>query len=206
MVFYFQSASDEKAVIYMGKDKFENEELLKHAFPKDIWFHVDDLSSAHLYLRGDYDPTAIPPDLLEDICQLTKHNSIQGSKLQSCTICYTLATNLKKNGEMDVGQVGFKNPKLVRREKISKDKFIVNRLNKTKREEYPDLQNMLLEHQKSKRRQERDANPKFEKSVQKEEVKVVKATGYEEIHKEENMYSNKGLAPKSDSDFDDDFM
>jgi len=35
----------------MGKDKFENEELLKYGFPEDIWFHVDNFSSAHVYLR-----------------------------------------------------------------------------------------------------------------------------------------------------------
>ena len=39
-------------VIYMGKDKFENEDLMKYAWPDtDIWFHVADLSSAHVYLR-----------------------------------------------------------------------------------------------------------------------------------------------------------
>ena len=35
----------------MGRDKFENEELIKHMWPEDVWFHVDDLSSAHVYLR-----------------------------------------------------------------------------------------------------------------------------------------------------------
>jgi hypothetical protein len=38
-------------VIYMGKDKMENEKLLKYGWPEDVWFHVDDLSSAHVYLR-----------------------------------------------------------------------------------------------------------------------------------------------------------
>lgn len=37
--------------VYMGRDKFENEELIKHMWPEDVWFHVDDLSSAHVYLR-----------------------------------------------------------------------------------------------------------------------------------------------------------
>lgn len=37
--------------MYMGRDKYENEELLKYAWDCDIWFHVDDLSSAHVYLR-----------------------------------------------------------------------------------------------------------------------------------------------------------
>ena len=36
----------------MGKDKYENEELIKFAWHDvDIWFHVEDLSSAHVYLR-----------------------------------------------------------------------------------------------------------------------------------------------------------
>ena len=50
MVFFFESEEND-AIIYMGKDKFENEELIKYALPHDIWFHVDGLSSAHVYLR-----------------------------------------------------------------------------------------------------------------------------------------------------------
>ncbi|CAE8635472.1 unnamed protein product, partial [Polarella glacialis] len=50
MVFFF-TCSEPKYVVFMGKDKFENEELLKYSWPEDIWFHVDKLSSAHVYLR-----------------------------------------------------------------------------------------------------------------------------------------------------------
>lgn len=39
------------ALLYMGKDKFENEELIKYAWPEDVWFHVDKESSAHVYIR-----------------------------------------------------------------------------------------------------------------------------------------------------------
>ena len=38
-------------MMYMGKDKWENEKLLANGWPEDIWFHVDDLSSAHVYIR-----------------------------------------------------------------------------------------------------------------------------------------------------------
>lgn len=52
MVLFFTCISDPDVVIYMGKDKYENEELIKYAWPDcDIWFHVDNLSSAHVYLR-----------------------------------------------------------------------------------------------------------------------------------------------------------
>lgn len=34
--------------LYMGEDKFENEDLIKYGWPEDFWFHVDNLSSAHV--------------------------------------------------------------------------------------------------------------------------------------------------------------
>jgi len=37
-----------------------------------------------------------------------------GCKKASVQVCYTPWSNLKKTGDMDVGQVGFHNPKLVR--------------------------------------------------------------------------------------------
>ena len=46
-----------------------------------MWFHVDKLSSAHVYLRM---PTGmswdqIPEELLTDLAQLVKANSIEGT-------------------------------------------------------------------------------------------------------------------------------
>ena len=49
MVYYFNSRDGH--LIYVGKDKFENEDLIKYGFPEDIWFHADDYSSPHVYLR-----------------------------------------------------------------------------------------------------------------------------------------------------------
>ena len=52
MVLYFTSNSTSPpVVIYTGEDKHVNEDLLKYGFPEDFWFHVDKLSSAHVYLR-----------------------------------------------------------------------------------------------------------------------------------------------------------
>ena len=52
MVFYFLSTvCDPPTVLFMGRDKFENEDLIKHGWPEDVWFHVDKVSSAHVYLR-----------------------------------------------------------------------------------------------------------------------------------------------------------
>ncbi|KAH9480692.1 Coiled-coil domain-containing protein 25 [Psilocybe cubensis] len=80
MVLFFKStAVNPPALIYMGKDKVENEELIKYAWPQDIWFHVDKLSSAHVYIRMSEGMTwdTIPQDLLTDCAQLVKANSIE---------------------------------------------------------------------------------------------------------------------------------
>ena len=59
--------------------------------PEDCWFHVDDLSSAHVYLRLKPGQTMddIPEDCLTDCCSLVKANSIQGCKKSEVYIVYT---------------------------------------------------------------------------------------------------------------------
>uniref|UniRef100_A0A0G4GP25 NFACT RNA-binding domain-containing protein n=1 Tax=Chromera velia CCMP2878 TaxID=1169474 RepID=A0A0G4GP25_9ALVE len=137
MVFFYSSTNN-KYIIYMGRDKWENEELIEHGHPEDIWFHVDKLSSAHVYLRlplGETSMDSIPQEVLDEMCQLTKENSIEGCKAAKVDIVYTPWANLKKTQDMDVGQVGFKdrkNVKFVRH--VAKDKEAVKRLEKTKTE------------------------------------------------------------------------
>ncbi len=67
----------------MGKDKYENEDLIKYGWPEDVWFHVDDLSSAHVYLRMKPGMTLddISEELLLECASLVKANSIQGCKV-----------------------------------------------------------------------------------------------------------------------------
>jgi predicted ribosome quality control (RQC) complex YloA/Tae2 family protein len=67
MVLYYESNTvDPPAVIYAGKDKYENEELIRYALPMDVWLHVDKYSSPHFYLRlpEGMDWEAIPEPLL----------------------------------------------------------------------------------------------------------------------------------------------
>jgi hypothetical protein len=42
-----------------------------------------------------------------------KANSIEGNKIGNVEIVYTPASNLKKSGDMDTGQVGFHKSKAV---------------------------------------------------------------------------------------------
>ncbi|XP_027355805.1 coiled-coil domain-containing protein 25 isoform X2 [Abrus precatorius] len=116
MVFYFKARPEAgDYTIFMGLDKYENEELIKYGFPEDIWFHVDKMSSAHVYVRMHKGQTIddMNESLLEDCAQLVKANSIQGNKVNNIDVVYTPWSNLKKSASMDVGQVGFHNPKMV---------------------------------------------------------------------------------------------
>lgn len=100
-----------------GFDKCENEELIKYHTPNAIWFHVDSYSSAHIYclLPDEMTFDSMPTDLINECAQLTKYNSIEGCKKNNITICYTPADNLLKTSDMEVGAVGFKNSKQVKR-------------------------------------------------------------------------------------------
>lgn len=62
-----------------------DEELIKYGLEEDVWFHVDKLSSAHIYLRMNEGESweTIPADLLNDCGQLTKANSIEGKKVNT---------------------------------------------------------------------------------------------------------------------------
>jgi hypothetical protein len=119
------------------------------------------LSSAHIYLRlreGDTWDT-IPQELLTDLGQLTKANSIEGNKKDNVTIIYTPWSNLKKDGSMAVGQVSFKDPRKVKRYLVpQRENAIVNRLNKTRVEKtQPDLLQEKEDHLRELRKKDQAA-------------------------------------------------
>ena len=128
------------------RDKYENEELIKHGWEEDVWFHVDKHSSAHVYVRLPRGPIRkqfretgrldhLPPGALEDLCQLTKANSIEGCKV-TCDIVYTAWENLHKRGDMDTGTIGFRDQKkVIKVAGVERVKEVSNRIEKTKREE-----------------------------------------------------------------------
>lgn len=127
----------------MGRDKYENEQLIEFGHKEDLWFHVDDLSSAHVYLRTPWSnpsPSSIPDDVLEEMCQLVKNNSIEGCKSAQVDIVFTPWSNLRKDSSMDVGQVGFHDQKMCHYSKdVKTKKDIVKRIEKTKTEKSVDL-------------------------------------------------------------------
>ncbi|KAE8321032.1 hypothetical protein BDV39DRAFT_186659 [Aspergillus sergii] len=213
MVYYFTSnVVEPSAFIYVGKDKFENEDLIKYGLEKDVWFHVDNLSSAHVYLRlrDSESWDNIPQPLLEDCAQLTKANSIEGNKKDNITVIYTPWSNLMKDGSMATGQVSFHNPKLVRKVLVrQRENVIVNRLNKTRVEKFPDLMAEKDESLKKKQREERKTRDeqrvreKREKR-EREQLKWQKAHAYDDLMSEENIQASSNQ--DRDPGFLDDFM
>ena len=205
MVFYFTSS--EGYVMYMGRDKFENEDLIKYGLPEDVWFHVDDLSSAHVYLRMRPDQTLddLSPEAIQECGQLVKANSIEGCKLKECNVLYTRWKNLNKTGDMDVGSIGFKDPSRKRTIKIVKDNVIVNRLNRTKEEK------TLSQNDFAELQQARDAEIRVLARVEKkqavaaakmertEHVKAKELKSYAAFMKPEKM---KEIATKYGSTID----
>ncbi|EMR61902.1 hypothetical protein MGN70_000807 [Eutypa lata] len=196
MVYYFTSnVVSPSAFVYVGKDKFENK-----------------LSSAHIYLRlneGDaWD--AIPEDLLVDLAQLTKANSIEGNKKDNVTVIYTPWSNLKKDGSMAAGQVSFKDPRKVKKILVpQRENPVVNRLNKTKVEKHPDLQQEREDRLRELRKRDQasqQARKKEEARISKErqEKKWQKDHAYDDLFTEENMDASSNQ--NRDENWEDDFM
>lgn len=209
MVYYFTSNTvSPAAFIYVGKDKVENEELIKYGLDEDVWFHVDNLSSAHIYLRLDEEESweSIPKPLLEDCAQLTKANSIEGNKKDNITVIYTPWSNLKKDGSMATGQVGFKDQRKVKKIHVpQRENPIVNRLNKTKVEKFLDLRQEKENRQKELRRRDKAA----QLARQKEEAKVAKERkekAWQRDHAYDDLLSEDAVASSSNQDRDPDFL
>lgn len=198
-----------KVIIHVILD----EELIKHGFHEgDVWFHVDKLSSAHVYLRLEngmgFD--SIPEGLLIDCCQLVKANSIEGTKLNNVQIVYTPWTNLKKTNGMDTGQVGFHRDKLVKRMVVEKKiNEIVNRLNKTKVEKIIDFAAEKLARDKATRMDQRknEAEQKQRSySIEEQRKKEEALKSYSAVMKKSNMKSNKLSDDVNVAEFEESFM
>ena len=159
----------EDIICYVGRDKHENEYLIKYGWPGDIWFHVDSLSSAHVYFRlKNIDEVSsipiddLPPDSVYDMMQICKNNSISGCKLASCKMVYTPHSNLKKTFDMESGAVTYHNAKMCRYSRCDKDRQRVKELEKTKTadikvdyyQEMKDNERRIIERKKRIRNQQ----------------------------------------------------
>lgn len=208
MVFFFLSnVSEPPTVLFMGRDKHENEDLIKWGWPEDVWFHVDKVSSAHVYLRlaPGQSLETLSKDVIIDCAQLVKANSITGNKMNDVDVVYTMWNNLKKTADMDVGQIGFHSQKAVKKIRLeTRDNAIVNRLNKTKVEKELDFRAEREGRDKNERDDKKRQFKKDEEAKKAEEKarkEAAELKSYDRLMTDEKMSSNK------DGDCDsEDFM
>lgn len=126
------------------------------------------------------------------------------------TIIYTPWSNLLKTAAMATGQVSFHNPKLTKKILVpARENLIVNRLNKTKEEKYPDLAAEKEECLKKKRladRKMRDVKKAEEKKEkrEREELRWQKEHAYDDLMTDENVMESSNQ--DRDENFLDDFM
>ncbi|XP_031959181.1 coiled-coil domain-containing protein 25 isoform X2 [Corvus moneduloides] len=191
MVFYFTS---------------NDEDLIKYGWPEDVWFHVDKLSSAHVYLRLHKGQTMddIPKEVLSDCAHLVKANSIQGCKLSSVTVVYTPWSNLRKTPDMDVGQIGFHRQKDVRSLTVErKASEQLRRLERTRVERFPDLaaeRECRDREERGRRRAQLQELRRAERDELRRKKELEELRSYSSLMKAENMSSNQ------DGNDSDDFM
>ena len=116
-----------------------------------------------------------------------------GNKKDNITIIYTPWSNLKKNGSMATGQVGFKDPKKVKKVFVEeRENKIVNRLNKTKTERFPDFameREEILKAQNKKKVSAAREREKKEVVIAKarREEKWKREHAYDDVFTEQNM-------------------
>ena len=182
-------------------------------------FHVDKLSSAHVYLRLKPGQTIdeVDDSIIMECAQLVKANSIEGCKLASTDVVYTMWSNLHKTADMVVGQIGYHDRSAVRKVKVVKDNSIVNRISKTKREEFPNLAELqqqrlhdIMVEKKAKEKAEKQAKKEQEKQDALEREKRKELESFSSIFANAEMTSNADIAASVDNsaaeNFEDDFM
>ena len=142
MVFTYSATphSSLSPLIYVGKDKYENDELLKVASPTDLWFHADRYSSAHVYLHLPSSAStslhsSVPECWLTECSQLVREGSREGSQHKDITVIYTTCSNLRKTADMDPGTVAFVNPNAIRRVHVrGRVRKVLDQLDASKKE------------------------------------------------------------------------
>ncbi|GAA6004253.1 hypothetical protein JCM10207_002506 [Rhodosporidiobolus poonsookiae] len=218
VLFYTSTAlgADKPVVIYAGKDKFENEDLIRYAFPEDVWVHVDKLSSPHIYIRmpEGMEWEKIPEPLLIDAGQLVKAGSIQGNKVP-VTIIYTPASNLLKRGDFATGAVSFHNDKKVKRFRVEERvNAIVNRLNKSKVEKAVDHEVVRVERERDEHKKKRELANKQKNAdllLARQRKADTAARSYDALHAKEGTdqwEDDQWESSRKEGDFDpdEDFM
>ena len=118
----------------------------------------------------------INPNVIVEMCQLVKNNSIEGSKASKVDVIYTEFSNLKKTHMMETGSVSFHDQKLVYKVKhVERDREIVKNIERSRIESFPDFEKQKSDRdleEKNRRRKEakeREIKEREDKRLKQEE-------------------------------------
>lgn len=79
--------------IKIGKNKKENDDLVKTSAKTNIWFHVNNIPSSHVVLSNEERLNKIPKQVIKRCACLCKSNSSSKSE-SKCEIIYTEMANV----------------------------------------------------------------------------------------------------------------
>lgn len=96
--------------IFIGRNKQENWDIIDKSNQTDIWFHVANAPSSHIFLKTEEPIKKIPKQVITRCACLCKSYSSSAS-VKKCEIVYTTISNIQK-GE-HVGEVIAQNTKKV---------------------------------------------------------------------------------------------
>lgn len=180
---------------------------------------MSELSSAHVYLRMKKGEKLkeLPEDVIRECAYLTKANSIEGSKRTTVDIVYTKWMNLKKTNSMEAGQVGFKDDaRVFHLRKVEKCNAVVNDLNRTKDEQYPDLeaiQEKRMGEIREQRKQDRQRLEAAQQEAKRKSEEQKKLRSYDSLFKEADLNAGaiaqeygSSIDQSSATAYEDDFM
>ncbi len=139
--------------------------------------------------------------MLIECCQLCKSGSIKGNKLDDITIIYTMFGNLRKEPQMEAGEVGFHDEKAVKKMKVAtRNGPLLRKLEKTRVEKFPDLRQQREDRDAEEARKvehERSEGKKKEAQLKKE----LKSKSMEEAAKREyrDLFANDNARAYSET-------
>jgi predicted ribosome quality control (RQC) complex YloA/Tae2 family protein len=96
--------------IFIGRNKQENWDIIDVSRETDIWFHVENAPSSHIFLKTEKPVNNIPKQVIKRCACLCKSYSSSAS-VKKCEIIYTTISNIQK-GEY-VGEVIAQNTKKI---------------------------------------------------------------------------------------------
>ena len=98
-------------IIFIGKNKYSNYNLIDASKDTDIWFHISGSPSCHVILKNEGNLRDIPKQVIKRCAYLCKINSTKAKILANCEVIYALIDDIEKTNI--VGQVNVHKSKSV---------------------------------------------------------------------------------------------